>query len=1038
MSLRIAHISDTHIRNYKYHYEYRVAFDDLYKKLREQKVDLIVHCGDIAHTKTQLSPEFFDLASDFLTNLANIAPTYVILGNHDGNLKNSNRQDAITPIVQALTHPSLHLLKASGEVEVNELLTLNVLSVFDEERWVKPTNPNKVNIALYHGAVAGVKTDIGWTMQEGDHSVDIFADHDYAFLGDIHKTNQALDAEGRVRYPGSTIQQNFGETNDKGYLLWTIHGKEQFECEHVQIHNPRPFITINLDTKGQLPKKIEIPDGARVRVASTSNLTAQQMQRAVDLVKHKFKPESVTVLSRADNHQGLQESTISTITKENLRDPIVLEKFIREYLKDFECSEEIIQKVLSLNKKYSTIVEETEEVSRNINWAIRSLEWNNLFNYGEENKINFADLSGIVGIFGKNFSGKSSIIDSLLFTIFNTTSKNERKNINVINQQRNVASAVAQIAINTDIYTIERSLTRHKKKVKGEVVEEAKTDLNFFKECTVSNVRESLNGLSRVETDHNIRRVFGTIDDFLNTSMSSQLDGLSFVREGSTRRKEIIAKFLDLEIFEMKFKLAKEDSSDLKGALRRLEGRNFEQEIETAREEFVQSEKLLAEATQRCKVLENQIAEVEEEMKELQTRINSSSTEVIDGAELKNLIIRKNLQHLTTLGQLEENEKTLTEKKELLVKVDSFLEVYDYKALLLRKNSIDTLRNEIAALEKEIKLASSRSTLLDGIPCGTQFPKCKFIKDATETIETIPEKTQNIVERKGQLASHNPDGIAGDLEKYNSIVAKKEELTREIKSLEFSIERGLFDSGKLNEELEALTAKEALYEQTKEQIKNTQGLMLSLNKLKARRADLRDQQQDCAGRLTIYNRKIGSAEQKLEMLISQQEELFALRDEFSAYELFMRCMHSNGIAYDIIKRQLPIINEEITKILSNLTEFNVFFEEDGDKLEIQIKHVDQDPRPLSMASGAEKTMAAMAIRLALLQVSNLPKSDIMILDEPGTALDENHLQTFTQLLDILKTQFKTILVISHLDSLKDVVDTTIDIDNKDGFAFVSQ
>ena len=41
-----------------------------------------------------------------------------------------------------------------------------------------------------------------------------------------------------------------------------------------------------------------------------------------------------------------------------------------------------------------------------------------------------------------------------------------------------------------------------------------------------------------------------------------------------------------------------------------------------------------------------------------------------------------------------------------------------------------------------------------------------------------------------------------------------------------------------------------------------------------------------------------------------------------------------------------------------------------------------------MGSGAEKTIAAMAIRLALLTVSSLPKGDIFILDEPGTALDE--------------------------------------------------
>ncbi len=53
--VRIAHIADTHIRNLKYHEEYRNAFSHLYEILTEKKVDYIVHCGDIAHTKTQIS-----------------------------------------------------------------------------------------------------------------------------------------------------------------------------------------------------------------------------------------------------------------------------------------------------------------------------------------------------------------------------------------------------------------------------------------------------------------------------------------------------------------------------------------------------------------------------------------------------------------------------------------------------------------------------------------------------------------------------------------------------------------------------------------------------------------------------------------------------------------------------------------------------------------------------------------------------------------------------------------------------------------------
>jgi len=186
------------------------------------------------------------------------------------------------------------------------------------------------------------------------------------------------------------------------------------------------------------------------------------------------------------------------------------------------------------------------------------------------------------------------------------------------------------------------------------------------------------------------------------------------------------------------------------------------------------------------------------------------------------------------------------------------------------------------------------------------------------------------------------------------------------------------------------------------------------------------------------NRTVGSLEQKVVNAIAQRDEYLELRKHFSAYDLYMRCMHPNGIAYDVIKRKLPVINESISKVLANLTSFEVMFDENGKKLDINIKHPAFEPRPLEMASGSEKTMAAMAIRLALLSVSSLPTSDIMILDEPGTALDEEHLQSFTELLDMVKGYFKTVLLISHLDSLKDIVDMTIDISKVDSCAYVNQ
>ena len=108
--------------------------------------------------------------------------------------------------------------------------------------------------------------------------------------------------------------------------------------------------------------------------------------------------------------------------------------------------------------------------------------------------------------------------------------------------------------------------------------------------------------------------------------------------------------------------------------------------------------------------------------------------------------------------------------------------------------------------------------------------------------------------------------------------------------------------------------------------------------------------------------------------------------------------------------------------------FEVFISNNEDKLDIFIKHPSHDPRPLEMGSGAEKTIAAMAIRLSLLSVSSLPKGSIFILDEPATALDAENMEGFIRILDMIKSYYQTVLLISHVDHLKDIADMTIEID----------
>ena len=1045
----IAHIADTHIRNLKYHDEYRIAFRNLYESLAEEQPDFIVHCGDIAHTKTQLSPEYFQLCAEFLASLANIAPTYVILGNHDGNLKNENRQDAITPIANALRHPNLHLLKDSGEIHIDDGLAINVLSVFDRDNWIKPTNNEKINIALYHGAIAGSLTGANWTMDQGDDTVTIFRDFVFAMLGDIHR-QQKLDTDGRVWYCGSTIQQKFSESPQKGYLLWKIENKDNFKVQSINITNPRPFITIRLDNDGRLPSGAHAPRNCRLRLISRTNLPSDKLRKARALAAAKWNPYSVTVLNGKESKTHYDDGNyLNSVISENLRDISVQEKHIRDYLADMELEDSVLDKVLEYNKKYNILAEQGEEISRNVIWKIKSLEWDNLFNYGEKNKVDFANLRGLVGIFGRNYSGKSSLSDRLVFTLFNSTSKGERKNVHTINQNRERAKGKVQIDIGDQTYQVTRNLQKYIKKSRSSETLEARVDLDF----SLISDDESLNGTTRNETDANIRRRFGTMDDFLLTSMSSQLDSLSFVKEGVTKRKEILAKFLDLQVFDKKFKLAKKEATEIKALVKKLNQKQWDKEIVKHTEILEEVAQDIEKQRNICSLIQVRKEELLEELSVIQSKIDGIPTEIIDIDKVNTTIKQKQQKRATLLKNNVDIEKSIKSNQISLESSQQLVKGVDYDELMSTLDKADDLETKIKdletkrrslvrdqeALNKKIKMLHNHEYDPDCVYCSSN----KFVKDAEKAKKSLPKVTGDIsaldnvkADFESALDALNIIYVNAEVRDYRVQMESISECQRNIETLALTLSSSKDKISLLSNEIADLQTKVEEYENNREAIENLGTLNREKTAIEKFIKQKKLDYDKCQDKITRYLIEQGSSEATLKSLTANKKELEDIEKEWVAYDLFMQCMHPNGIPYRIIKQKLPLLNEEIAKILSNIVDFEVFFESAGDKLDINIKHPFYDPRPLSMGSGAEKTLASMAIRLALISITNLPKSELFILDEPATALDQDHMEGFTNLLRIIKNQFKTVILISHLDSLKDVVDMTIDIDKIDGYASV--
>ena len=805
--------------------------------------------------------------------------------------------------------------------------------------------------------------------------------------------------------------------------------------------------------KGRLPKALKVQKGARLRLISENNLPLDVVRRAVDVAKVRFKPEAITYLNKSAGERGSVEELTNGLIQEDLRDIAVQEEFIQEYLNDYQPDDDTLKRVFDMNRKFNTIVEDEEDVRRNINWKLKKLQWDNLFNYGESNSIDFSKIEGIVGVLGKNFSGKSSIIDSLLYTVYNTTSKNNRRNFNLINQNEDWCRGYVEIDIGTKTYKIERKSKKYVKKLKGKETDEAKTDVEFNVYDNAVDVETSLNGITRMETDKNIRKIFGTIEDFLTTSMASQLESLSYINEGSTRRKEILAKFLDLEIFEKKFRLSKEATSDLKGAIRKMSDRNFNDEITESNTELARIQTKLLNRQRLSEEKSLELLEQRSLLSNLEAQINSIPEEVIDIKQvLKNLKDIKKQAAIIEVNLNKKKERMINEK-EVLQKIENFVDGFDIEDVNGKKQvaaefvqRLQQIEDDISEYESTKEVIKKKIELLKDAPCSHKLQnQCHFVSDARHAIDDssrvkigLNQLTLNRTTISGKLDKMNIHKLDEYSNKYYLLQEKNISKRDEVSKLKIDIERDKMKLFKANNLLENLEEKEQLYEQNKEAIENFEQLSLQKQQVVDNILLLEEECEIQKTELINLYTAVGRSEQKNTELTNQRDEFVDMQEEFTTADLYMRCMHANGISYDIIKKRLPLINDEISKILTTIVEFEVFFENDDKKLDILIKHPSHDARPIEMGSGAEKTIAAMAIRLALLNVSTLPKGDVFILDEPGTALDAENMEGFIRILDMIKTQFKTVLLISHLDSLKDIVDRQIMIEKIDGRAFVSE
>jgi len=1044
---KIYHIADVHIRNVKRHNEYRQVFEKMFDEIRKRGTDdsIIYLAGDIAHAKLEMSPELLKEISWLFTECSKLCDTILITGNHDCNMNNLDRLDVLTPIVEALNLPNFHYLRDTQVYSIGGV-DFGVFSIFDDKKnWPKAdTLFGNKKIALFHGPVDNSQTDIGYVVSSRHFTTEMFDGYDLALLGDIHKRQQMISPKGcKVVYAGSLVQQNFGETLDKhGFLVWDL---DTMNYEEVDIQNDYGYYTLDID-KGVVPVVNNMPKYPRLRVR-LSNTDTADTKKVITEIKMKYGVDDFTIIrtdSLAKSKTGNRDNKLDF---EDVSDVNYQNSLLKEYVERMMpfTTPEDIEGLYEINQDINSRIVQ-DDIQRNINWKPVKFTFSNMFSYGENNKIDFTKVGGLMGLFAPNAAGKSSLFDAISFCLYDKCSR-AFKASNILNNRKQDFDCHLHFQVNGIDYHIKRTA---KTINKGKNV---KVDVQFWREDDGRTT--ILNGTERRDTNQIIEQYVGKYEDFVLTALSLQGNNSIFIDKSQSERKDLLAQFMGLNVFDKLYETATEDIKEVSVLIKNFKKTDFTSELAEKAIELKDKKAELKELEKSLKLKSDDVIDLGErivglsaelvpmdgnlnidELNQSKTKLESTLNGYTASFETKETTINGYVELVAEVSKSMEDNKKFFISDEVSIDIEEAHSNYvqaekdfneadtNYKLL---KQKIQSIKDKIAHLEKH-----------------EYDPNCKFCCDNVFVKDALKAKEElEVLEASLDYIS---DDVSGYLNVINLFESSKEQF-KELQTLKTKYQKGYSTIETEKAELNGLTTKIQLaqhqlevveqnirkyYENEKTIKRNTQ-IQTVINGLQNTKREIEAEVVSINKQISSLNGSISSIVAFVEEIKRKMNEVKDLEEKNRLYTYYLDFVKRDGIPYELISKALPVIENEINNILGQVVDFGIVMEVDGKSINAKIVYDDQE-WPLEMCSGMEKFVSGLAIRVALINICNLPRPNFLVIDEGFGTLDSDNLSSLFMMMQYLKTQFDFIWMISHLDAMRDIVDGLIEIKKENGFS----
>ena len=752
------------------------------------------------------------------------------------------------------------------------------------------------------------------------------------------------------------------------------------------------------------------------------NFTQERIKSVKQYFYKKYSTTNVNVITKVK----LTDETQQTIdVSVNIMDKNYQRELIKSLLES-KGQEDLYDKVISIdNAVENSLIANDTEVTPFKRWYIKKIEFSNFLSFGEDQVLDFEKCNGITVVESDppNFGGKTVLtVDLLLFLFFNTTTKTTKAE-EIFNRftDKNKVTVKGDILIDGEDYIIVRTIERKKSKA-GEW--NVKTELDFFKKLSDGQL-QNFTGEQRRETENFIKTSIGDMDDFLMTIVTTASNLEDLIESKPTARGQVLSRFLGLEFLKKKEETGKElYSSFSKGMISNVYNtETLKQDITTSKDE--------------TKRLTDEITDSETKIEDVDKRLQKGQ-EYKDGllnakhADINHDLITINPDRLKEEIRSQKLKIGETEKQIKEVKVVEPKEFYHEDKHDGVKDEMKTVNGELVVAQNKVEeIEELIKKYGDGIQCehcGIKLMEAALTKKKIDELSDWEKKVDKLSKKWKDLdiKEKSYTQLKKDFDEYerNKLIKEKHELSLESQTMK----------------LGQLETKLGDYEAVQEKIKKNNEIDAQIIKANLRIDDLINEKRGYE-RIQSQNQvKIDQLQSKID---KNQDFILQIAEEFEkekVYKLYLEVFGKNGITKLIMKTMMPLINQELQRLLQDSCYFNLEIRV-NDKNEVEFIMIDNSTgieKLMSSGSGYERTIAAMALRAVLSKVCSLPKPNISVWDETFGKISNENLEMVGEFFTKMKDYFEKIFVISHNPLISNWGNNIVTIKKTDNVSKVSQ